>query len=285
MAGVIFSSINCLKKDIYINISNLLLGAGWQNISSKPATDFDVWYSKGNSGTQNLYLNINPNTFATSDSTLNISFYTCTSYTPGAAGVAGTFVRKSTVADLYFRENNTATAQKIVTTTPYILWYNVDKNRIIFIAEPYPGYGLPAVACFWGLPNTVFINETPGTGVLIAQSCRSTLGKCWCQDYSMRTVATTNVQHDTMLTVPPSEKNTQLKRFMTPIYYGNANDGMRGQIEGIYALYNGTETTCRGLVITDQNNNQYRVVTTGTPNATYPYDSSFTSHVIAFQIG
>ena len=60
MSDIIFTHMQVQKSDIYDTIISLLKGAGWQDISSSSANDFNVMYSKGIDGDKELYFQMRP---------------------------------------------------------------------------------------------------------------------------------------------------------------------------------------------------------------------------------
>jgi len=104
----IFQTGTVQKSGVYQFIIDKLKTAGWSDISSNPSTDYVVLKSTGNTGDKILLIQLRPgNASSNANSTVTtqycqMSYRLIDSYTPGAAGVAGTFGRSSLVwTDLY----------------------------------------------------------------------------------------------------------------------------------------------------------------------------------------
>ncbi|WP_312339269.1 hypothetical protein [Anaerospora hongkongensis] len=83
----IFMSEQVTYGDFYAWFKAKLAAAGWENITSNYATDGDVWYSTGESGTKNYYFQ----TFAP-ESHAGMITKPYLKYTPGVSGSAGVFI-------------------------------------------------------------------------------------------------------------------------------------------------------------------------------------------------
>lgn len=257
---------NIAKGSVYQRIKDLLISAGWQNISSKPTTDYDVFYSTGENGDKTLYFQMKDtsNTAATTGCYIDIRLIN--KYTPGDAGVAGTFDRPSeTWRNVYLFTNISVNYD-----APVIFSYQVNKDRIIFFADPplpiHQG-GCTGNIVYLGSPF-LFEAEPNCRSMSLAQTL-----------YNSTTIAASNYVLSTnqpysdlgateaLLTykiTPSAEYNNSDKRVMSEIMYGNTSEGVRGKFDGFYALHPGITRTGHGDILTD-GTSTYKVVNLITP--------------------
>lgn len=268
------------KGQIYQRIKDLLVSAGWQNISSKPASDFDVFYSKGEAGDKELYFQIQ-DTNATATSTgCYIGTRLINKYTPGSAGVAGVFDRPSEAWRLTYLFNNV-----VAVDTPIVFSYHVNKDRIVFFPDTplsLVNAGITGNIVYLGCP-ILFETETNSRGVVLAQTTyNNTINS------GHNYIVVTNPPYtdlgatEALLTyklTPSAEYNNADKRVISEIAYGNGVEGMRGKFDGFFALNGGNTRTGHGDILTD-GVNTYKVVKIA--YVTYVMFSD--SYMYAFQI-
>lgn len=284
MADYIFSQTTCLKQDIYPTIKNIMISAGWSNISSNPTVDGDVMYSTGETGDKALTVCMrSSNTTATNDTTttdLNVMSYRLPeSYIAGAVGVSGTFgraVASEAWKGLYIANTTTAIAR----TTTVTIYYHCNKNRIIF-AIIYPdASGQTPIMHYIGMPDELYVATTGSRDVIVASSGGMSTGLSYL--YISNAVASmpsdaTSTQRVTSVTLPPKQVNADGNVIMEDIKYGNTTEGYRGKLTGLFALGSANPVISTGNIITI-GSKQYTVVVCGGLNY-----NSFTSLYLAIQ--
>ena len=139
-----------------------MIDAGWQNISSRQATDNDVMYSKGESGEENLYIRMKEYYSTSSTSTLSntnevyLSVYPLRSYVPGSSGVAGVGNPVFTTGNFHWSR----IARSAVTPdTEMTVYYHCNKDRIVFVIEWSLHTGLDANFFLFGKPTRVLAKQ------------------------------------------------------------------------------------------------------------------------------
>lgn len=240
----IFQSGTCLKNQIYQLIIDKLIAAGWEDISSNPATDFVVLKSTGNTEDKDLILNIRPtnasnaNSIATTDYCA-MSYRLQDTYTPGESGVAGTFGRASLAwTNLYIAPvASLTTALGGDTSIDYHVY--ADASKLILTLE-YPNpTGFGPVVIYMGLPDTLLASDSANRGALVAMSTQGVaatqLQICNTSDGVASVTAPYNLTTYTLL--PPGDPNAANKRMVSSIYYGTAAEGYRGKLDGLKCIY------------------------------------------------
>lgn len=284
MADSIFLAGSCAKSALYSTIKNAMINAGWQNISSLASTDYDVMYSAGNDGTRGLCIQMRPqnttgaNSVETTDYS-QMSIRLIDSYTPGAPGVAGTFGRPSAtwLGFSLVNEANNAYAIPQTSTMDYRMF--VDKNKIVMIIWPPAAYSLNPIAFFLGLPDTTFASEPLSRGVIYAHSFSAPVaGSLYVSNTPGGSASINAPEQITVISqLAPKNPNAAGAYCISEMYYGNATEGTRGKIDGLYALPN--QNIVSGDILTI-GSAKYQVVITYISIAF----SSFSSSAIAFRI-
>jgi hypothetical protein len=256
------------KGQIYQRIKDLLLSAGWQNIASKPANDFDVFYSTGEAGDKTLYFQMKDTSNTSTTTGCYIDIRLINKYTPGAAGVAGTFDRPSEP----WRNVYLFTAAGVSADTLIFFSYHVNKDRISFFADPplpiHQG-GNTGNIVYIGAP-VLFETEINCRSLTLAQTFyNNTLIGGAAHNY----VVTTNSPYsdlgssEALLTykiTPSAEYNNSDKRVMSEIMYGAVSEGIRGKFDCFYVLHPSNTRTSHGDILTD-GASTYKVVNLVTP--------------------
>lgn len=148
MSDPILTTEKVKLYDIYSKIISLLTEAGWEDVSSNPATDGNIMHSKGESGDMDLFLGFSKdaggtdtNPFGSSTTADCIYIKLIYDYRPGASGKSGTYDsrRNETWKKLIKPFNN----RGIMSLDDEIyMHYNVNKNRILCYFEPLEKYKL-----------------------------------------------------------------------------------------------------------------------------------------------
>lgn len=239
----VFTQGTCAKKDFYGVITAALLGAGWTNVASLASTDYEVYTSNGNTGDKALVLNLRKGSTATPANDISTTAY-CqfsyrfpTSYTPGAVGVAGTFVRPDVWRDIYIAP--VAAAGTLAMDTIYTYKIYADKSKVIFTIEFPGGTNYSPMVHYLGLPDSLYCNETGNRGML--QACTNN-GQAIASNFvmadtpnGMGSVASC-YSIPSICTLAPKNPNNAGKYVVSDIYYGNATEGTRGKLDGVVAL-------------------------------------------------
>lgn len=252
MNDYIFSKMTVKKRDLYSTIKNLLTSNGWQNISSNSVTDYDVFYSKGTSGTHDLYFQIRDldingaNSFSTTKTGYYFSGRLINRYVPGNPGSAGIFDRPGESWRVIVCVNGS-----IDLDTSFTLWYHVNANRIIFNTEP--PYSVNATSQFnlIGMPDNTFGTEVGSRGVMFCGGSmyQASTNNLFITDYDYRnsTSSITNKFYANTMNAHPTY-NSARKIIVSDIAYGSDSDSsVRGLIDGLYVLTSGTNASIAGI--------------------------------------
>jgi hypothetical protein len=263
--SAIFTTETITKGNIYQRIKELLVANGWTNVSSKPATDFDIFYSKGVAKDKELYFQLqDPGGLFTTGTQAFFNIKMINKYTPGAAGVSGTFDSSRSSEpwrNLYIFSGSALP----YADTPITFSYSINADRIVFVTEPplimntvtssnicYIG----AMALYESEPNcrSLVVVQAMGyytglgstTGIVVTSTPYSdTTASYALSPYRINTL---------------SEYNNNDVRFISEIGVGSAAEGLRGKLDGIYCLYiNANSRTSSGDTLTD-GTNTYRVI-------------------------
>lgn len=240
----IFTPGTCLKKDFYGVLKNALLSAGWINITSNYATDGDVLTSPGNTGDKALIINMRSanvkndyDTATTAYCLMSIRFPT--SYTPGAAGVAGTFVRPGGWQWMaIYPATNPANVQ-LAMDTIYNYKLYVDKSKLIFSIEFPLGLNTNPIFHYIGLPDSIYCDEAGNRGMVWGTTCysQSATGNVLIADRPNGISSASDVYDIPLLcNLSAKNPNNSGKFGISDIYYGNSNDGVRGKLDGIFTF-------------------------------------------------
>lgn len=264
MSKYIFTTGTCLKSEMYDTIKNTMISAGWANVSSNPNTDFDVMTSTGEDGTRKLCIQMRPlhtngsagSSVITSDGNM-ASYRLVGGYTPGNAGSAGTFLRSSESWELLCITPS-ATSMPKETTLNYK--FNANKNRVIFVIEyPLP-FNVAPLVFYIGLPDIVYTSEPDSRGLLVIST-----SSFKASNYVHITEAVAEMPPNPasttrpiQCTLSPKNPNSDGKIMLSKMYYGNATEGQRGMITGIFALPNSGIST--GDIVTIGTRKFYVVV-------------------------
>jgi hypothetical protein len=239
----VFTPGTCAKKDFYGVITAALLAAGWTNVSSLASTDYEVYTSIGNTGDKELVLNLRKGSVATpaNDVTTGnwcqFSYRLPTSYTPGASGVAGTFVRPDVWRDIYIAP--VAAAGTLPMDTVYDYKIYADANKVIFSIQFPGGTGYSPILVYMGLPDSLYCTENGNRGMLVGTTvnCSTAAGNFMIADTpSGMGSASTCYIIPNICTLAPKNPNNAGKYVVSDIYYGSATEGTRGKLDGVVAL-------------------------------------------------
>ena len=257
---VLFKKEVVAKKNWYARIKEIMIDAGWQNLSSKPSTDFDVMYSIGESGNIPMYIqlkeyNTNPSNSISNASDRHLYVRLPGKYTPGSPGQAGTFQRSNEDWYAILMAFDTFDKEKI-----FNMYYHCNKNRIIIINEFPAGAGerLYGTIQFIGISDRSMGENQLSAPVVAATHMYSTNG---VRVSGHPTFPTGSYVVNVYMDLPPG-RSTWGGTFMSEIGYGGGtafNEGVRGFIDGIYALRSDEPINNIDTLI-DKDGNRYKVV-------------------------
>jgi hypothetical protein len=293
----IFTPGTCLKKDFYGVLTNALIGAGWINVTSNYDTDGDVFVSNGNTGDKSLIINLSKNQSSpTTDVTTTIfSTMTCrfpTSYTPGAAGIAGTFVRPGTSLHLSLAPIHQSRGMILDTVCYYKLY--VDKNKVMFSIE-YPPAASDTTGVNWighpifnfvGLPDTLYTSEPGNRGMVLCSTFANTTAGTQGGGVNALIVANnpTGIGDSTdvysmplIYTKIPTNPNNSGVYSLTELEYGSSVEGLRGKLDGVYMLP--TSNVRNGMQFTVGSHTYYVINANGAG-----YSAGIPTRVVAIRI-
>lgn len=281
MGEVIFKKTVVKKNDFYTWFKKTLEQNGWRNISSSPS-DFDVFYSRGLSGDEELYFQTkeyyNSNTTqAISNSAYSFMgvrpFY---KYSPSTVvGGKGTFEPDANASWSHCRLTTGSDYQNL----PLDVYYHCDADKITMVIESPEFLNYGAQHIFIGKP---IMNALVGKGT-------STI---FVSNYnSGRSDVTISMLEQGSLTVSPTLPLTympnismnidNIRLMATEIGFTNALDGVVGTVDGVLLISNYNKTyqirsdneSFRGHVYTMSNGKKYR--TTRLMNSSAQYFSIF----------
>lgn len=250
----IFTRGQVVKSGVFDLIVNSLIAAGWTNVSSLATSDFVVLKSTGNTEDKSLILNIRDTNASNTNSIKTTNYNTMsyrlqTSYTPGAAGVAGTFGRPAmawTAMDIVPTVAATGTLP-MDTMLTYSIY--ADKSKFILALEyPYAsGYG--PLVIYMGLPDSLYCLEEGNSGTLAATTVNVTGNTVYiCNTPAGLGNVTDKYSLTVYGTLSPKNPNNAGKYALSHLYYGSTTEGPRGKLDGIYVMPQGNVVT--GDIIT-----------------------------------
>lgn len=263
----IFQSGTVLKNGIFDLIVNKLVSAGWVDISSKPATDYVVLTSTGNTGDKSLVLNLRDlNSAATpinSVKTTNfntMSYRLQSSYTPGAAGVAGTFGRPTQAWNPLDIVPTVVTSGTLAADTVINYKVYADASKIILVLEYPITIGYNPMVIYMGQPDSEYVVESASRGVLVATTTNATLAANVqvCNSPDGVGATATSYSMPTTALIPLTNPNAIGKYFESDIYYQSSTEGIRGKLDGVLCLLNSSIST--GDIVTVGAKTYYCVV-------------------------
>lgn len=283
MSDYIFVSEKCLKKDIYSFLVDKLIEAGWENVSSNPNTDFDVFYSTGMDGDKNLYFQMRPTNSNNTNSIIDtdyclMSLRLISNYTPNEQGKSGTFERdRESWRDVYLAPVSNST--RINYETEVTIYYHVNKNRLIF-SIVYPiATGINPVTHYIGIPDEIYVLEPDSKGLLYVSSTSNPAGNNGVlitdNIYSV-TGSTSAVTRSVYFNLAPKNPNADGYYFLSEALYGNSSEGIRGKLTGLYFLPNENIISEDIIQIGEKS---FKVIVNGNYG-----NNGFPSHAVAFQI-
>lgn len=279
MTDVIFKTEQVTRKSWYNRIIQLMIEAGWQNLSSRQA-DNQVMFSSGENGKDNLLIQLRASDNATVEhengipylarTQSYISFRLLEGYTPGgSSGSAGTFKTKysfylSLVMPYNFNLDQTFT-----------LRYHCNKNRCIFISEFPPnivdgGHDANTII-FIGKSDRTVRYDSVETGAIFASNVNNAQSYGILQ-YSTpeQTLGTTPLQVYHSFPTGMTANSPNDKVFVEEIPFGSDRDGIGGYFDGFY-LTPRSFSCVTGDTGMDENGVEYRFINLRRRSSTLHY--------------
>lgn len=237
MAEAIFQTGTTTKGNLIQTIKNLMVSAGWQDISSNAATDFIVMYSRGESGDKDLVFQMRENNASASQNITSTDYGTASvrfvaTYTPGTPGSAGTFGRAAIAWQNMNLGGETTALFPPATAVTYR--YHVNKNRLIILIE-YANAS-PSGYIHIGIPDIQYCSEPLSRGLTLACFGAGN-GSVVVSDVSgeqAQTAAT--VTRTVYMQTQPKQPNIAGRYHPAEIIIGDATEGWRFQLSGLYTL-------------------------------------------------
>lgn len=241
----IFQKGTCLKNQVYQLIIDKLVAAGWEDVSSNPATDFVVLKSTGNTEDKELILNIRPTNASNANSVVDTAYCAMSyrlqdTYTPGEAGVAGTFGRASLAWTVLYIAPVASLTTVLGADTEVNYHVYADASKLILTLEyPVPTNFNPQVI-YMGLPDSLLVSDSANRGMLVGASAygiaTSSVQICNTSDGVASVTAPYTLATYSLL--PPRDPNAANKRMVSSIYYGSGAESYRGKLDGIKCMLN-----------------------------------------------
>lgn len=285
MSDFIFTTEQVTKKNFYTRLKQIMIAASWQNISSKPSTDYDVMYSTGEAGDKKMIINLkefdSTATYsAISNSTQRgIDIRWATGYTPGLGGAAGVFTRAS---GWYLHH---IAYQPFSLDSEFTIHYHCNKNRMIIFNE-YPSHNSSnynfGSFIFIGMSDRRIAKEYETTPLLVASSALySTNMRITDQPDNNRSDPYSQIRY---FNEAPRATSVNGTVFMSEIAYGHTDEGIRGFLDGIYAVRSDVPAVS-GDILVDSNLREYRLLQMDLLNSSYtsPLNKTAT-HFVAFRV-
>ncbi|MER3123495.1 hypothetical protein ABQG71_20240 [Bacillus altitudinis] len=215
-----------------------MLESGWQNISSRPSTDYDVMFSNGEDGKKEIYFQIrdvatnaaNSSTTFSNSNSRYFSMRLSGKYMPGSSGVSGTFEKSNDTWKLVL-----ITYQSVIyPNQPIELYYSCNKDRLIFLADYAISLAIPSTLNYFGVPIT-FANEHEWSACVFASS---SIG-------SGRRLYVTDIKNDYSVTAPitcltylalSSKNRIDENILMCNVIYGSTSEGLKGTIPEVFSF-------------------------------------------------
>lgn len=270
----IFTSGSCAKNAIFDLIINSLKSAGWTDVASLASSDFVVLTSSGNAGDKNLIINLRDTNVSAANSVkttayCQMSYRLQTSYSPGAAGVAGTWGRTSQPwVDLYIAPVAASGTLAMDTVVNYKVY--ADASKIILAIEFPSQTGYNPLLIYLGEPDTLLASDSNNRGCLFASSANAvTATSLYVCDSSDGVGSVTAPYALTCYAqLPPGDPNGSGKRMVSSIYYGSATEGYRGKLDGIKCMLNSKANT--GDTVTIGSETYYVLIAHSQGNTSFP---------------
>ena len=295
MSDFIFSSETIKKKNLYVRIKELLTEAGWENISSRPSTDFDVFYSDGEDGGLEMYINLREYSDSAARSISNsnyteIGFKLPRQYTPSEnIGTAGTYVRPDS-----WKSTRLSVSNNIPPESDIIIHYHCNLNRLTLLVEYPPAISHLSTGGYFiiGCSDRLLGKVRPRQecAVFITQHASNSIGSGYITDIPDNPANSAPLAY-TYDALQIRSFTEQGKVLFSQVVYGGTYDGIRGVLDGIYTIndaipapattnYHSLNKFKNGDEILDKDGKRYRVL------EVYSYNnySSLTTNKIAFRI-
>jgi len=243
----LFTVATVTKADVLTTIVNAFKAAGWQDVASAPATEWNVLRSQDAQG-RPIFFQIRPYTGANTTQSFNTTAFTgiairnVKNYTPNATpGSAGTFENSAwAFNDITLAGGSgNATSQIPLTATDIKVYTNITSTRGYVAVRWNSNASYSTIqggAFFIGIPDEIYIDPIPRRAVVLAGSVMTVIKG---NDNPVESVVSegTTVIDFPISTVATPRNPDLLNRFMlSPIYYGHVNTGFIGKLDQVFYM-------------------------------------------------
>ena len=268
----IFTEGKVLKNQLMERIKDILVGAGWTYATTVPTTEYYILTSTGESGDKKLafqYRGLPINGSATGD--INTTTAVVASYRLIGGYENGTIARPSEA----WKSMNISSAV-VDPEVELTYWYTVNKDRLIMNIYTPESLANTPVLWYFGLPTT-FTPEPDGKGFVAMTSYASSQASVLVAD-NVAELPTSNsaVVLTNYIALAPKSPNSSGVHTPAELLYGNTSIGIRGKIDSLYFLPNGSVNDGDILRVGAR---RYRATQLGTSS-----NNSFPSPTVVYQI-
>lgn len=266
MNDFIFTPVKLKKSGFYSWLKTMLNDNGWRNISSKPSTDNDIFYSNGETGNDEIlfrikeYYNADVNNTITNSAYVNLSVLPLRSYTPGVNGASGSINPSTGNSGFYndrIAQNNVISKESDMT-----VYYHCNKDRIVYIVE-WPDYlGMDATFHLYGKPYNI-LSKKPMTTQTVTLSglAYSSISPAISDIADLN--STSYFSGDLNYFSPPRFINSNNMMFMSDISITHKDNGFHALVDGIFAINSDPSVTSnsalKGDELIDSEGRVYRI--------------------------
>jgi len=265
-----FKRVFANSVDMYDTILELMTNHGWVNVSSlrtPPAgsvvvadganSDWDVmrsvvggltyqmrpFRSTAETGTANHTIAIAEDIRNSDRKTMSIRMLK--NYTPGAPGAKGVAHHPNVPwlsVNLFGTDNATPHTQTLaVTVTNIEILYQIHAEWAMFVFRFPPLLNRRCTFFYIGVPPSVRGDKRGDNDCILAQThvTGQTGNRVWAIDFPVAfgdVAANTYLIQNTQLQLPLRNPSYLKEYWLAPVYYGAADIGMRGKLDGVFGL-------------------------------------------------
>lgn len=252
MSNKIFTEGTCKKKDLFNTLIAAFQAGGW-TVLNPGGTDYVDLYSDGTDGNKKMWFRFYPydGTLEPSSSyDIRTTNYTDCGFRFGAGYRGGTMQFVGTRTEIWSfmsgRNNSFSTtyARGYDKEWDMRYWYYCDKDRMIWITQPfeYTGYKKYAVFNFLGVPEELYMQEYTDPffsgAVFATSSCSYAPNRMRIAERPASIIKDNNGSSfvETMSMVPTKSPNAEGIFQLSEVYFGKSDEGIRGKLGGFYVI-------------------------------------------------
>lgn len=216
--------VNC--RNLFQTIHQAMINAGWQMVSSDPASEGNIYKSTGISGTDKVFVFLKDLVNISSNPYMKIGIIE--DYTPnGTNGLPGTQVNSFDENCLIWNSN-----YKDSHNVDYII--NVNKDRvIIFLQGMKNDGGWSSSLVYAGLPKRYDPNDkTACAGMAWAANGTNTKGFKVLKNRALAN----GYYYEWDYYSPARSYSHGGQLFFSPLFFGSDDEGPRGELDGLYVI-------------------------------------------------